>query len=324
MSLIHKNLTFTIVLVVGFLAFCAGAYLAFAESGKISEVKQRISGAEAQLKNLRFADPAPTEENMAASEANLAELKQELGKVREVLQRGARLSTSTDGIVVMAAIQQYITEYGRKAKQFTHTNADGEALAIELPGDFAFGFEQYMDEATPEDDTDIIATLDKQRQILSYLLNKLYESEPHSLVAVEREIFESVDGGASSGGFVLSDAISARVPGAIKTMGFSLSFTGYTESLRAFLNQLAKFDLPIVVRSIQVERPSGAVTTAAPAKNSLDEIFGVFGGGETGQASQKAQKPVISENVSLFTVVVEFIEVILPADAAGENTLISE
>lgn len=320
MGFIKKNLTFTIVLVVCFLAFGAGVYLAFAESGKISQAKQRISGAEAQLNNLRFADPAPTQENIAASEANVAELEQEIAKVREVLQRGARLATSTDGIGVMASIQQYITEYGRKAQEFTHTDADGNEVAIELPGDFAFGFEQYMDEATPEDDAKIIATLDKQRQILSYLLNKLYESEPHSVVAVEREILESTGGEESASGFEVSDAISARVPGAINTMGFSLSFTGYTNSLRSFLNQLAKFDLPIVVRSIQVERPTGASTTTAPARNSLDEIFGVFGGAEASEeAPKEAQKPVISENVSKFTVVVEFIEVILPADAAGEN-----
>jgi hypothetical protein len=45
------------------------------------------------------------------------------------------------------------------------------------------------------------------------------------------------------------------VPGAINTLAFGLTFTGYTDSLRELLNNLAKFDLPFVVRSIEVERP---------------------------------------------------------------------
>lgn len=316
MGSIKKNLTFTITVGVCVLVFAAGVYMAIKESNKISEAKQEISMAETQLNNFRFADPAPTEENVIASEKNLAELDGKLQKIREVLERGARITASRDGIGVTAAIQQYISEYQRKAARYTHKDSAGEEQPIQLPEKFGFGFEQFLGVTATLEDSDMCGMLDKQRQILSYLIDKLYESKPHGLVSVKRELLEKKSADAGQNDFQIDSAITARVPGAIDAIGFSLSFTGYTESLRNFLNQLRKFDLPIVVRSIEVERPTGASTFVAPVNNSLDDIFGGFGGGLTSVPAQPdvEEKPVISENVSTFTVVVEFIQVILPED----------
>lgn len=328
MGLLKKNLTFTLVLAVCLLAFGAGTYLAFAQAGKIDQAKQTIKTADVRLNNLRFADPALTEANVKASAENVAELEAVLKSIREDLQQGSRLSTSTDGIAVMAGIQQYITEYQRKAAALT--DADGEPDPVTLPKDFAFGFEQYFNQAAPVSDPQRAATLDKQRQILSYLLNKLFAADPASLVSVKREVLERATASAAGAsrtagdtGFQISKAVSARVPGAIDTLAFSLTFTGYTDTLRGFLNNLAKFELPIVVRSIEVTRPTGSQTTSAPAANAnnLDAIFGVFGGGAQAatETPKEAQKPVIAENISTFTVVLEFIEIVLPADSAGDK-----
>lgn len=324
MGLLKKNLIFTVVVVVCVLAFGAGAYLAFAEAGKIDNAKQQITRAESQLNNMRFADPAPSEENVAASKQNVEQLLAELEKTRKDLERGSRMTTSTDGIRVMAGIQQYISEYQRKAA--ARTDEQGEKDEIKLPKNFAFGFEQYLDEATMLDDKELIPVLDKQRQILSYLLNKLYDADPESIVSVRREVLEKKKSAAdnnSSNSFQISDAISARVPGAIDTLAFSLTYTGYTDSLREFLNNLAKFDLPIVVRSIEVKRPSGNSTIVEAPKNNnnLDAIFGAFGGGASAEKkeAEPTKKLVISENTSTFTVVLEFIEIVLPADVAGDN-----
>lgn len=321
MGFIKKNLTFTIIVVVCILSFAVGAYLALAESGKIDQAKQNISSAESQLNNMRFADPAPTQENVEASARNVAELEAELREIREDLEQGTRMSASTDGIGVMASIQQFISEYQREATALT--DKGGEPLEIIVPDDFAFGFEQYIDEARMLEDEDLIPVLDKQRQILSYLLDKLYGAKPESILAVEREVLElKAEGTGSTNSFAINPAITARVPGAIDTLAFGLTFTGYTDSLRGLLNDLAKFDLPIVVRSIKVERPSGSSTTAkVPDNNNLDAFFGVFDGGSNSEvaAPEEAQKPVISENISTFTVDLEFIEIVLPAEPAGDN-----
>ena len=318
MGFIKKNLIFTIIMAVCILAFVAGVYLAFDESGKIDQKKQKITAAESQLKIMCFADPAPTQENIEASAENVAELEAGLRKIRKDLGHGARIKTSADGIGVMAGIQQFISRYQREA--VTRTDKNGESVGIIVPVDFAFGFDQYLDEATMLDDEELIPVLDKQRQILSYLLDKLYEAEPESIVSVEREVLElKSEDSSSAKGFAIHSAITARVPGAINTLAFRLAFTGYTDSLRRLLNDLAKFDLPIVVRSIEVDRPSGISTTAkVPANNDLDTFFGVFGGGSNPEvkAPEEAQEPVISENISIFTVVLEFIEIALPAQSA--------
>ena len=323
MGFLKKNLTFTIVVFLCLLAFGAGAYLAFVESGKIDEAKRKITSAESQLNGMRFADPAPSEENVAASKKNVAQLVAELRNIREDLERGDRLTTSTDGIGVMASVQQFFSEYRRKAA--AHVDENGVEAPIGLPSkEFGFGFEQYVSDASPLVDPQRIQTLDKQRQILSYLLDRLYSADPESIESVKREILEQAPGAkADEQGFQISSAVSARVPGAVDTLAFSLSFTGYTDSLRSFLNDLAKFDLPIVVRSIEVKRPTGR-KEAAPTRdaNNLDDIFGVFGGGNTSsepEPAEETKKLVISENTSTFTVVLEYIEIVLPADSAEDN-----
>jgi len=309
MGLFKKNPLFSIVVVFCLLAFGAGAYLAFAQSNSIQSAKQSITSAKSQLDSLRYATPAPSEANIERSQENVAQLRAVLASIRDDLQRGSRLTTSTDGIGVMAGIQQYISDYQQKAE--VHTNEVGEAAPIELPENFAFGFEQYIDRSTPLEDPALSAQLDQQRQILSYLLERLFDADPSAIVSVDREVLESAS--EDREGFAISPAVSARVPGAIDTFAFSISFRAYTDSLRKFLNSLAKFDLPIVVRSIEVDRPSESRTTAAPtSNNNLDSIFGAFGGA-TGEAEpEEAQKPVISENISTFTVVLEFIEIVLP------------
>ena len=324
MGLLKKNLSFTIVVGICLLVFCAGAYMTFAESGKISSAKQKITSAESRLSGLRYAEPAPTEENVEASLKNVAELQAQLEKIRDNLQEGARLTASSDGISVMASVQQYISDSKRRAA--SHKDEDGEPAEIELPKDFAFGFGLYSDKATPPT-SEKAPILDKQRQILSYLVEQLYAADPKSLVSIEREWLEveasEDERGSAKNGFTISDAATARVPGAIDTMAFSITFTGYTDSLRVFLNNLAQFDLPIVVRSIETKRPVASKAKPVAKPQDVESIFGAaFGGGspaEVEKAQEEARKPVIEDNISTFTVILEYIDIILPSESEEEN-----
>jgi hypothetical protein len=300
------------------LTFFTGSFLALNESGAIGKAEQEMKSAQANLKNLRFSDPAPSMENVEASAENVAQLQSALNAIREDLQRGDRLSISSDGIGVMAGVQQFISDYQRKSSGQVDVN--NEPAPIFLPQDFAFGFQEYIDEAKPLSDPKSSAVLDQQRQILSYLMDKLIEAKPTSLVSVEREVLEQVQSQQVGKSFQIDKAISSRVPGAIDSLAFRLSFTGYTDSLRSFLNNLAKFDLPIVVRSIDIQRQGGIKNTATSTNsNNLDSIFGAFGGSDDEEAPKEAQKPVISENLSTFTVVLEFIEIVLPTDLAFDK-----
>jgi len=309
-SFLKKNPLFSVVVALSLLVFLAGAILALQSAGKTAKAERAFSSAESRLAALRSAAPTPNEVNVAAAEENLEALTSVVANIRGDLQQGSELTTTEDGVSVIAGIQQYIATFQKMTAN--RKNEAGEPSAIEIPEDFSFGFRRYSRDVTPPSDPRIAALLDKQRQILTYLLEQLIEAGPQGINAVHRE---AVDGAAADNKFSISPSISARVPGAIETMGFRLTFTGYTDSLRDFLNNLNEFELPIVVRSIEVERPSGSETVVATAQaRDGGGIFELFGGGDTttDEVDNEWPKPVIVDNVSTFTVTVEFIELVLP------------
>lgn len=328
MDSIKKNPVFAAVMLVCLLLFVAGSALTFLAAGAVAKSDKKLQSAERNLDAAHRGDPAPSPENVAASSQNLAELIGQLKRIRADLERGASLELSTDGVVVMASIQQFISEAGAKleARQDKDSaSGEMEAAPIGLAEDFAFGFDAYADAATIPSDPRVVPLLDKQRLILSALVDKLIASHPESIELIEREALEA-DGPAQKipGTFEIDPTISARVPNAIDTLAFRVSFKGYTESLRLFLNELAKFDLPIVLRSVEVARPAGndtVDTKQAQKKDNLESIFGVFGMDDAAEeeAPAEAQKPVIVDNLSTFTLILEFIEVVLPTETQTDE-----
>ena len=315
MGLFKKNPAFCLFCVVAVLVFVGGSALVVMESDKLSKSKAQVVSADSQIKGLLTASPAPTHENVQAAQQNAEELSAKLLSLRETLQRGSRLKISNDGTRVMSGLQKYISNYRRQI--VAHKNGAGEPAPIRVPANFAFGFEEYLEETNIGDDPVLVPQLDKQRQVLSYILNQLIAADPAGIQVVERELLEAPASDAKS--FRINPAVSARVPGAIDTLAFRVTFTGYTPALRKFLNNLAQFDLPVVVRSVDVDR--AATTKAAqhrPASN-IDEIFSVFGGDSSSASAEAASEvngtPVISETESSFTVTLEFIEIILPSNS---------
>ena len=311
-----KNPVFCIIIVVCVLAFLGLGFLAFSQSGKQKKALQQAKSAAMQLSAQGSAEISPTEENLEASEANVVELQKLLEIIRGDLRRGQRLTSTDDGVRVSTGIQQYINEFQRKAA--ASTGPEGEVKAIAIPEDFGFGFDEFIDDTVIPDVAEEVIFLDKQRQVLTYIMTKLMDSSPEAIEAVAREGFGATgeDGNNGKSIFAVDPAITAAEQGVIDTLGFQVVFTGDTNSLRTFLNDLNKFDLPIVVRSVEVERPSGEETTVAPdAGDQLDAIFGIFGDTEASvedkqAAADQLEKPVILGNTSRFTVVLEYFEVI--------------
>jgi len=103
------------------------------------------------------------------------------------------------------------------------------------------------------------------------------------------------------------------VPGFVDTLPFRFAFIGTTASLRAVLNELARFELPVVVRSVEVEPLNkGAATSVAPAVSSLPFNFGA-----DSSAPQEQQKPIVEQTDSRFVVTVEFIALAEPNASAA-------
>lgn len=287
-----------------FFGFCIGsalisialAVLIFVESEKLSKAKVQIASTDGQMKALMYANPAPTNKNVKAAKENLEELQERLKNTYQQLQQGAYLNTNEDGVSVISSILRYISDYTKLVKN--HIGADSAPAPIKVPDQFTFGFEKYF-KSTLIPEGEIVPELDKQRQILSYILDKLIAADPTGIQAVRREDLENP---SSDEGFEIDPAISARLPGAIDTLAFQVIFTGYTPSLRKFLNNLAYFQLPVVVRSVEVDRTG---------PDSQNKSGGAFSDVSIVEKDDN-KTPVISEIESAFTVTLEFIEVILP------------
>lgn len=322
MDLIKKNPLFSLIALLGILAFLAGSVLVILQLSKTSKLDKQVESAKRQLESLAFANPAPSEYNVEASVANVKALRSDLEEIRDNLKRGSKIETSSDAVSVVSSIQQYISAYTSKAQN--HLNDDGEEAPIQTPDRFAFGFERYTGQVPLPENKEVIALLDKQRQVLSYLMDQLIEADPVEIRSVKREIIELPASSAQRSGsrnqentFKISPEVSARVPGAIETLGFSITFTGYTQSLREFLNSLSEFEMPIVVRSIEVDRINQGRSSRPvnSGSNSLDALFG-GAGNNTPIAPEIVLEPVITDTLSSFTVTLEFIDILIPAGNA--------
>ena len=316
MSAIKKNpIFFTLILVAGLLSI-AGLYLAFDASRQLAEAQNHASETGSLLKGLQEFSPAPTAGNIQIAKRNVEELDHALREIRKDLQRGAKMSLSSDAVSVMAGIQQFISESRQKAISHVRYNSveqDAVLMPIAIAEEFAFGFEDYAQEATMPESASAILYLDKQRQILEYVINLVVAANPHSIDSVEREHLEATTTSKNqSESYRIDSALSARVEGAIDTVAFRVTFSGYSRSLRHFLNALASFELPIVVRNLAVSRVESPTRNEVTQKNSIKEIFGSFNDDSSASLEPKnLTTPVVSENISRFTLDLEFIEIVL-------------
>lgn len=173
---------------------------------------------------------------------------------------------------------------------------------VSLHADERFGFASYA-KAGPA--ISLLPAVHRQRLVAQHLVETLLEAEPRELLRVQRErpagAASRTDSLATPDGtsdvatdfFMPDERLSLRVAGLVGTGAFRVEFTGQTQVLRLFLNELAAFRLPLVVRSIEVE-PLGA---AVPDQGSRDSA------------------PFVAATFSKFSVVVECIELLPTASA---------
>ncbi|MFZ9747294.1 MAG: hypothetical protein ACO3G4_11755 [Opitutaceae bacterium] len=303
----------------------------FASRSEASRLQQR----RAELEGVGQLQPAPTREVAVAIEADLARAQAALAAMRTELSgqpaaveklRAAKVPTArTDAFFDLATYVERVREAAAKA-------------GVQLRPEAArAGFAQYANEG-PE--TDRIEPVFRQRQLAEYLVTILLEARPEAILAIRRErpltraergaAAEAIANGqpppAPEGGdgpdyFAQDPRGSARVPGFVETTGFRLTFQGETAALRLFLNRLTAFELPFLVREVEVEpvgveeaadAPAavGSAVTAAPL-NALPSAS------ETGAAKAPVQAPLVPRSTSRFTVTVEHLELLTPSPAEG-------
>ena len=270
------------------------------------EARKRLAEAGREWRELTNFRPAPTAENVALIAADLDGVTRDLAALRAKLT----LSDST------AARFAITPEPSQRPEAFFALAAFVEAMraraqqaGVALQPEERFGFSAYAHEAP---DSSRLPAVHRERVMLQYLLEALMDAQPHQLLSVQRERPREVSGQnsraapgglpegkpASSGAsdfFEPDSRLSVRTPGCIETTAFRLAFTGSTAVLRAFLNKLAEFEMPVVVRSVEV----------APA----DQLRG-------STLVQPGPAPLVAPLGSRFTVTVEFFELTRPAAPA--------
>lgn len=324
----------------------------------------KVVQKQTELAAMREVAPPPTRETAVAVEADLERAQRALAAMQTALKgtgpTAERLRTvkvpaaRTDAFFDLATFVERMRELARKQ-------------GVEIRPEAArFGFAQYANEGP---DAERIEAVFQQRQVAQYLIEALLESKPRTLMAVKREppetkkerqarvaaIRAAAEGTAppddtepieppqiaeGSDLFLIDAGMSARVPGYVDALAFRLVFTGQTAALRNFLNRLAAFDLPIVVREIAVEPATSEETAAAAPVEEDIAITGepadsapsvVLSPEPATKAAKKATPPakaakksvpratpIVARPWSKFTVTVEYIDLV-PASNPSEE-----
>lgn len=305
----------------------------------IGQINHEFPGLEpSELEQIhRYASakemPSPTLENQKAAEANYLALKNTRISHEQDLMGGEKLGMNNpEAPNFELTVQTGIRNYALKMRQL----ATVPKTPIRWDKDGAihdFGFTNYVSQSVNTNNPELARALDKQRAILDYLVSRLMQSEPIEVIAVRRENVESKFNStiqpSSTDVFYLDSKVSARVEGAIETYAFLLEFSGYTDSLRKFFKELAKFEIPVVVRDVKVARKltedieedeeevdEPAMVPGEPGNpfppTSPFPVAGSAPPTPTAPPIPLATEPdhevVVDKNVSIFTVTIEFVE----------------
>ncbi len=319
---------YTLITVLG-LAAAAGGWGIYDRSSAAGKSAKVVAEKNNELTSLLNTNPAPTQESKAAVEADLRRTQAALAIMREELKGRGPTAAALRSAVVPAEPTDLFFNIATFVEK---TREKATAASVKTKADERFGFSAY---ANAGPDRELIPQVFRQRQVAEYLLDALIEARPVELVSLQRErpltkadiaaIASGQPVSAPRGGggtqvvsdlFEIDPRITARVAGFVGASAFRLTFTGETGSLRSFLNKLATFELPLVVRSVEVEPIAKTTTTAAAPANTLSSIFGTPVASTTTAVPEKA-KPLVEKPLSKFTVTVELIDLVeAPASEA--------
>lgn len=352
----RKNPLFALLLTLGTLLVLGELALIYERWSFSRALATKLAERRQELAGMRDVIPPPTREVAKAVEADWARAQQALAAMQAELKgRGPsaeRLRTAkvpaarTDAYFDLATFVEKMRELAKKHD-------------VEIRPEAArFGFSTFANEGP---DSEHIEPVFRQRLIAQYLVESLLEARPRALLMVKREppitrkereerdaaLAAALAAGtpadpASAGPdlvppegsdyFLLDPRGSARVPGFVDATAFRLVFTGQTAALRQFLNRLAGFELPVLVREVEVE-PATAEESASGAGEepvaAVDQPPAAPSVVLTVQAPAKpvarkaaprisAAVPIVLQPLSKFTVTVEYIDLVPPPSNPAE------
>jgi hypothetical protein len=280
-----------------------------------------LSKKRSELVALQSVNPFPSDENKAAVEADLHRTEIALATMREELKGRGPTAEKMRNAKVPAEPTDIFFDLANFVEK---TREKAQEAGVKIKADERFGFSSY---ASAGPDRELIPQVFRQRQVAQYLLEALFDAHPKELASLQREQpFTKAQEAAQAAGqapaphgttgpdsdlFDIDPRISARVPGFVAASAFRLTFVGDTESLRTFLNKLATFELPLVVRSVEVEPSVASAAAGAQAASDSGSLGSLFGGVPPPATAEAApSKPLVEKVLSKFTVTVELIDLV--------------
>jgi hypothetical protein len=318
MPWLKKNLLFTIVMVVLAIVLAVELFFVLGRRQVAQRAESEFQGKVEEYRRLLQKPVLPHENNIALTQAEIDRQREELQLYHTLLrgesefhQQFARHPrTRSDAFFDIAS---FVDEYRQRAN----------AANVAVPENEYFGFGAY---STAGPDERQIPAVYKQRLIVAHILDVLFEAQPETLVAIQRPGGEGAAAApadasgrrgaagepqqAPAGAFRLDSQFSAAVPNVADALPFQVVFTGRSGTLRRFLNDLSTFDIPLLVRTVEVtpasETPdqgqTGGARRRTPAREARTE-------GTEENAQRPDVVPIVRDNLSRFTVALEFVDV---------------
>ena len=260
--------------------------------------------------SLACQSPALSAENEQAIERDLA-------RIHEVLAAWQAAMRGGDNTMPPAPPPENSIEmYFDLAAFVEKTRLLAASAQVVLRPDEHFGFSAYA-KAGPA--VELLPAVHRQRVFGQTVIEALLESHPRAVLAVQRERplpvaqragrTPAVPAGgreAATAGdrqqdyFDPDPRLSLRLPGRWESDAFRYVFTGQTPALRTFLNRLAAFRLPAIVRSVEAE----PVKADAAPPDPTDRL-----------TATGSPVPLVSRNLTRFSVVVECMQPVVGAEA---------
>lgn len=318
MTWLKKNLIFTILmlLLVGALGY--ETYLTLGDRKEAAVAEKAFESKIEEHRNLSRKNILPHQRNVELTkeeiDRRLAEMKiyeNALGQSEQLEANFADYPSSSTN--ALFEIQFFVDEYRQKTARATEMS--NEDLANEF-----FGFQAYS-QSGPE--ASLIPTVHKQRLIVAYILDCLLEAKPEALLSVARPGEENSANRpqepgrgqtqAGSAGFNLDPKLSIAVPDVAKTSAYQVVFTGRTSTLRTFINELASFEMPLIVRSVVATPATGSdfssSSSSAPDRRRRRTQESTSSSTDQEQAADE-NIPLVADNLSRFTVAMEFVDIV--------------
>ena len=286
-------------------------FFVFHESRKAALISERIEANTRAFMNLAEAVPAPSITNLEEIEINLRDLEIKFDDLLRGLNRNSLASISRpdkplNGRDVLFDLTEFIAAYRKRA---AHSG-------VRLPDGESFGFSQLI-AAGQVPQISNVGRIYQQRLIIGVLLDQLLEAGPREILAVQREEISATRRSTSSTGdnvmlsdfFELDPQIAFRTSGIARTMGFRITFTGHTGALRSFLTRLSALDMALIVDSVEV-KPMAKQQRERPAARTVHlpfQVRMVDDGAHQIGISGAEPVPIISDNLSQFTVTMEYL-----------------